>query len=121
MLPLRASIIALALLAGARAAAGAQEAMPAAAAPAPEGMAAVAPAPEAENPLVSQYRLSPEQVAVIESLGLTDPQSIMVSGLLVGGSRGGGDVLPDRGSAATAVPPLPKVWARDLPPQGPAL
>lgn len=95
MLPPRASILALALLAAALATTAAQEAMPAAAAaPAPEGMAAAAPAPEAENPLVSQYRLSPEQVAVLESLGLTDPQSIMVSGCWWEEARDG-KCLPD--------------------------
>ena len=80
MLPLRASLLALALLAAALAPAVAQDAaaMPAAAAaaPAPEGMAAAAPA--AENALVSQYRLSPAQVAVLEQAGLTDPDAIMV-------------------------------------------
>ncbi|KAI7843927.1 hypothetical protein COHA_002468 [Chlorella ohadii] len=79
MLPLRASLLALALLAAALAPAVAQDAaaMPAAAAaaPAPEGMAAAAPA--AENALVSQYRLSPAQVAVLEQAGLTDPDAIM--------------------------------------------
>lgn len=80
MPPLRASLLALALLATVLAPhrAAAQATMPAAAAaaaPAPE-MAAGAPA--AESALVSQFRISPEQAAVLEQLGLVDPEVIVV-------------------------------------------
>ena len=79
MPPLRASLLALGLLATVLAPhrAAAQATMPAAAAaaPAPE-MAAGAPA--AESALVSPFRISPEQAAVLEQLGLVDPEAIAV-------------------------------------------